>query len=280
MRSVVVTGASTGVGRATALRLDRAGWRVFAGVRRNADADALHRASRGSLTSILLDITEPAAIETAGKQIRDAVGDAGLDGLVNNAGIIVFSPIETIPMEQLRAQLEVNVIGHVAVTKALLPSIRSATGRIVFVGSLGGRMSYPFGGAYHASKYGLEAIADSLRQELRPWSVSVSVVEPGAVDTPIWDRGRQLWEDMLSELTVEQLQLYSASMHRSWKWGDRLHGLASPPDKVARAIERALVDRRAHARYRVGIDARTQMLVHRLVPQRAFDWLVAKSLGM
>jgi len=280
MRSVAITGASTGIGRATALRLDRAGWRVFAGVRREQDAAALREESRGNLIALRLDITDQVAIKEAGEQIRSVVGDAGLDGLVNNAGTAVFSPVETIPMEQLRAQLEVNLIGQVAVTKTLLPLIRSATGRIVFVGSLGGRMSYPFGGAYHASKYGLEAIADCLRQELRPWKIPVSMVEPGSVDTPIWDRGRELADQMSSELTDEQVSFYAATMDRSWRWGDKLHAIANPPGKVAHAIERALHDRWPRNRYQVGIDARAQALVHRFVPQRTFDWLVGKSLGM
>jgi NAD(P)-dependent dehydrogenase (short-subunit alcohol dehydrogenase family) len=280
MRSVAITGASTGIGRAAALRLERSGWRVFAGVRREEDAEALREVSIGHLTALRLDITDLATVEEADRQIRSATGDRGLDGLVNNAGIAVFSPVETIPMGQLRAQLEVNLIGQVAVTKTLLPLIRSASGRIVFVGSLGGRMSYPFGGAYHASKYGLEAIADCLRQELRPWKIGVSMVEPGAVDTSIWDRGRDLVEQMSSELTDEQVGFYAAAMDRSLRWGDRLHAIANSPDKVARAIERALNDRRPRHRYQVGIDALAQTLVHRVVPQRAFDWVVGKSLGL
>ncbi len=280
MRSVAITGASTGIGRAAALRLERAGWRVFAGVRREQDGEALREASGGHLVPVLLDITDSTSIGEASEQIEAATDDGGLDGLINNAGIAVFSPVETVPMEQLRAQLEVNLIGHVAVTKALLPQIRVAGGRIVFVGSLGARMSYPFGGAYHASKYGLEAIADCLRQELRPWNIAVSMVEPGAVDTPIWDRGRERADQMSSELTDEHARLYAGAMERSWEWGDRLHMLASPPDKVARTIQRALHDRRPRRRYQVGVDARVQALIHRLMPQRTFDWVVGKSLGM
>ena len=279
MRSVVITGASTGIGRATALRMDSAGWRVFAGVRRVQDAEALREASSERLVPLQLDITDADLLARATEQVAEAVGDHGLDGLVNNAGIIVYGPVETVPLEQFRQQVEVNLLGQVAITQALLPLVRRATGRVVFVGSVGGRISYPFGGAYHASKYGLEAVADCLRQELRPWKIGVSVIEPGAIDTPIWERGEQIAERLAAQLTPEQARFYAGTMDRSWEMGQRLQAHANPPDKVAKAIWHALSAKRARARYAVGLDARAQLLAHRLVPARAFDWLVAKSLG-
>ncbi len=280
MRAVVITGASTGIGKATALRMDAAGWRVFAGVRRSSDAEALLDASSGRLVPLTLDITDAAQIAEAAEQIAGTVGDQGLQGLVNNAGIIVFNPVETLPLDVLRQQLEVNLVGQVAVTQALLPLLRSARGRLVFVGSVGGRIAYPFGGAYHASKYGLEAIVDSLRQELRPWSIEVAVVEPGAIDTPIWDRGEKIVDELAAQATPAQAQLYQETMDRSWAMGKKLQSRASPAEKVAKAIGRALSDKRVRLRYTVGPDARAQQLAHRLVPGRAYDWIVAKSLGV
>lgn len=179
MKSALVTGASTGIGRATALHLDRAGWRVFAGVRREEDADSLRAGGSERLVPSMLDVTDPDQVSAAAERIRSAVGEAGLDGLVNNAGIGLLGPLETLPIEDFRRTVEVNLIAQVAVTQALLPQVRAARGRIVFVSSVGGRMAMPFGSPYHAAKFGLEAVADSLRRELRPWGIEVAVIEPG-----------------------------------------------------------------------------------------------------
>mgnify|MGYP005812392829 CR=1 FL=1 len=187
MRSVLVTGASTGIGRATALRLDAAGWRVFAGVRREEDAEALRAAGSERLVPLTLDVTDADHLAAAAARV-EAAGE-GLDGLVNNAGVAIPAPLETIPIEDLRRQIEVNLIAQVAVTQALLPELRRARGRIVFIASIGGRIAFPLNGPYHAAKFGIEAVGDVFRQELRPWGLRVSIVEPGSIATPIWERG-------------------------------------------------------------------------------------------
>ncbi|MGN6556503.1 MAG: SDR family NAD(P)-dependent oxidoreductase, partial [Solirubrobacterales bacterium] len=193
MRSVLVTGASTGIGRATALRLDGSGWRVFAGVRREEDAESLRTAASQSLVPVFLDVTEPDQIAAVAEQVgKEAEG--GLAGLVNNAGVAIPGPLETIPLEDFRRQIEVNLVAYVAVTQAMLPQIRQAEGRVVFISSIGGRIAFPFGGPYHASKFATEAIGDVFRQELRPWGLRVSIVEPGSIDTPIWERGQRKGE--------------------------------------------------------------------------------------
>lgn len=278
MRSVVVTGASTGIGRATALRLDSEGWRVFAGVRREEDAAALSRAASERLVPLRLDVTDSAQIGDGVERVAEAVGPRGLDGLVNNAGIAVFGPMEVVPAEEFRRQVDVNLFGQIAVTQAMLPLIRRSNGRIVFVSSLGGRMAYPFGGPYHASKYALEAAADSLRQELRPSRIEVSMIEPGAVDTAIWERGEQVTKSISARLSTEQERLYRAKLDRLWELGRKFEAHANSPEKVAKAIERALCSKRPRYRYTVGADARVQLFAHRLIPARTFDWLVAKSL--
>jgi NAD(P)-dependent dehydrogenase (short-subunit alcohol dehydrogenase family) len=187
---VLITGASTGIGRAAALRLEATGWQVFAGVRRQEDAEALRAVAGNRLTPLTLDVTDGAQIAAAAEQVS-AESEGGLDGLVNNAGVAVPSPLETIPIEDFRRQVEVNLTAQVAVTQALLPQVRAARGRIVFISSIGGRIAFPLTGAYHAAKFGIEAIGDVFRQELRPWEISVSIVEPGSIDTPIWDRGER-----------------------------------------------------------------------------------------
>ena len=184
MRSVLVTGASTGIGRATALRLDSSGWQVFAGVRKDADAESLGAEASPRLVPVTLDVTDPGQIAAAADRI-EAEAEGGLDVLVNNAGVAVPGPLETVPLDDLRHQLEVNLIAYVAVTQAMLPQVRRAEGRIVFLASIGGRIAFPFGGPYHASKFATEAIGDVFRQELRPWGIDVAIIELGSSDTPI-----------------------------------------------------------------------------------------------
>ena len=172
MKSTLITGASTGIGKATALHLDGKGWRVFAGVRREEDAASLREAGSERLVPLMLDVTDAGQIADAAERIGAEVGEAGLDGLVNNAGIAVPGPLETLPIDDFKRQIEVNLTAHVAVTQAMLPAIRRARGRIVFITSIGGLMAFPMFGAYHAAKFGLEAVGDVFRQELRPWGIS------------------------------------------------------------------------------------------------------------
>jgi NAD(P)-dependent dehydrogenase (short-subunit alcohol dehydrogenase family) len=280
MRSVLITGASTGIGRATALRMDSIGWQVFAGVRRDEDAEALRQAGSERLVPLRLEITDRRQIAEARQRIADLVGDAGLDGLVNNAGIIVVGPVETLPLSDFRHQIEVNLIGHIAVAQELLPLLRQASGRVVFVGSIGGRMSYPFGAAYHASKYGLEAVASCLRQELRPWKINVAIIEPGAIDTQIFERGERVAGEVATQTPVAQALLYEKTIDRMLEMGKKLQTHANPPESVAKAIAHALGSPRPRRRYRVGLDAHAQVLAHRLLPGTIFDWVIAKALGV
>jgi NAD(P)-dependent dehydrogenase (short-subunit alcohol dehydrogenase family) len=280
MRSVLVTGASTGIGRATVLRLDRAGWRVFAGVRRAEDADSLRGAGSERLAPLLLDVTDAGQIADAVRQVGEAVGDAGLDGLVNNAGIAVPGPLETLPVEDFRRQVEVNLTAHVAVTQAMLPPIRMARGRIVFITSIGGLMAFPMFGAYHAAKFGLEAVGDVFRRELRPWGIRVSIVEPGSIATPIWERGDREVDAVSARAGDGHADLYgkaiAAGREVARKTGER--GL--PPDRVAAKVEHALSARRPRVRYLVGADARGQAFAARFLPARLIDWLVRRVTGM
>ena len=278
MRSVLVTGSSTGIGRATALRLDREGWRVFAGVRRHEDAESLRAAASERLVPLMLDVTDPAQVAAAAETVGEAVGEGGLDGLVNNAGIAVLGPLETTPLEDFRRQVEVNLTAQVAVTQALLPAIRRGRGRIVFVSSIGGRMALPFGGPYHAAKFGLEAVADCLRQELRPWRIDVAVIEPGSIDTPIWERGERIADDVSARAPASQEELYGETIERFRAAVKRTAERGIPPEKVATAIVHALGARRPQTRYVVGADARGQALLARLLPDRALDAAVRRVM--
>jgi len=279
MRSVLVTGSSTGIGRAVALRLDGAGWRVFAGVRREEDAESLRAAASERLTPVMLDVTDGGAISATAEMLAQELGDAGLDGLVNNAGVAVPSPLETIPIEDFRRQVEVNLTGQVAVTQALLPLIRTARGRIVFISSIGGRIAFPLTGAYHAAKFGVEAVGDVFRQELRAWGISVSIVEPGSIDTPIWDRGEREADEIGGRVPARE-ELYGKAIASYRKVVKSLAERGIPPAKVAAAVEHALTVRRPRTRYLVGLDAKLQARVKPFVPTRLFDRMVARIMGL
>jgi NAD(P)-dependent dehydrogenase (short-subunit alcohol dehydrogenase family) len=278
MKSVAITGASTGIGRASALRLDGEGWRVFAGVRREQDAEALREAASERLVPLMLDVTDAGQVAAAAGRVEAEVEEAGLDGLVNNAGIGVFGPLETVPIDDLRRQLEVNLTAQVAITQAMLPAIRLARGRVVFVSSIGGRMALPFGGPYHASKFGLEAVTDCLRQELRPWGIEVAAIEPGSIDTPIWERGAQIADEIATRSPAAQEELYGETIARFRESVMRAAERGIDPDKVAKAISHALGARRPRTRYLVGLDARGQAFASRFLPDRFVDRMIARAM--
>lgn len=277
VKSVLVTGASTGIGQACALHLDRLGHRVYAGVRKEADAQGLRERGSDRIVPVFLDVTDQAKVGAVANQIA---GDAGgLDGLVNNAGIARGGPLEYLPLAEWREQLDVNVVGQVAVTKAMLPLIRSAGGRIVFIGSIGGKVATMMLGPYCASKFALEAIGESLRHELHPWGISVSVVEPGAVKTAIWDKGRQDVDRLERELPAEARTQYADHIAAIRKGIDMQDRQGVSPGKVARAVEHALFSQRPKTRYLVGTDAKVQSALVRWLPDRPREAIIRRIAG-
>jgi NAD(P)-dependent dehydrogenase (short-subunit alcohol dehydrogenase family) len=279
-KSVVITGASTGIGAACALHLDKLGLRVFAGVRRQTDAEALKSKASSRLVAIALDVADSLSVSTAASAVAGAVGDAGLDGLLNNAGVVVTGPVEFLPLPELRRQLEINVVGQVAVTQAFLPLIRAARGRIVNMGSIAGRLATPFSSAYGASKFALEALTDALRLELAPWGISVSIIEPGAVATPIWEKGMKNGAAMLAAAPPEALVLYAEALEAFKKTSEHSAKNAADPMDVARAVEHALTAAKPKTRYVVGRRARIGAAMALLVPDRMRDTMVAKAMRL
>lgn len=276
--AVVVTGASTGIGRATAERLDRVGFRVFAGVRKESDARALRDSSSEALTPLSLDVTDAQSIEAAVERVAEETGGVGLAGLVNNAGVAVGGVLEFLDLDQLRRQLEVNLIGAVAVTKAFLPAIRESGGRVVNISSDSGFLSTPFLAPYCASKFGLEAISDSLRRELRPWGIEVVIVEPGAIATPIWDKAGPQASEIRQSLSPRAEQLYGEYFDKMESYVRKQAEVAISADAVAQAVERGLTARRPRTRYQVGNDAKMARWMTRLLPARWVDALIAGQL--
>ena len=279
-RHVVITGASSGIGRAAALQLDAQGVIVHAGVRKEEDAASLEEEASDRLTPVFIDVTDRESISSAREEVSARVGDGGLHGLVNNAGISVPGPLEFLPLDDVRTQLEVNVVGQIAVTQAFLPLLRRATGRIVNVGSIGGRTATPFLGAYNASKFALEALTDALRMELRPWNLSVSIIEPGAVDTPMWEKGFAKAAEIEGKISEEGRRLYQDALDALRDAARGMESGAVSPDRVIEAISHALFAERPKTRYLVGSEARIRAALAKVAPDRIQDALIAWQLGL
>ena len=278
--SVVITGASTGIGAACALALDKLNFRVFAGVRKRADGEALQVQASAKLTPIQLDVTNSQEISAALKTVAGEVGDAGLTGLVNNAGIGVVGPLEIVSLDELRRQFEVNVIGLIAVTQALLPLLRTARGRVVNMSSIAGRAAMPYMGPYAASKHALEALSDALRLELQHTGVRVSVIEPGAIATPIWNKTRNEVDGSESNWSEQLKALYIDGMNRVKHIAARSEANAAPPSLVADAVIHALTSPNPKTRYLVGRDAKLRALITALLPDSLQDKLLTRVLKL
>jgi len=272
-RYALVTGASTGMGRATVLRLAADGYRVFAGVRKEADGQALARdaAGRGNVIPVMLDVTDAGQIAAAVKTVTASAGDAGLAALVNNAGVGVFGPLELAPLESIRWQFEVNVTGQIAVTQAFLPLLRQARGRIIMIGSIGDRAAMPFGEPLGASKAAIALMAEALRQELAPWDVKVILIRPAGIRTEAVDKFEADAEKTIASFTDEGRGLYEDIYRRMVAAALPRLRRGSPPEVVADTIAGALAADRPHTRYLVGKDSRRLATLSAVLPDRAFD---------
>jgi len=248
-------------------------------VRKQTDADSLRGIGSGRTQALMLDVTDSEAIVSALRSVDEAA-PAGLAGLVNNAGIAVAGPLEFVTLDDWRRQLEVNFIGQVAVIQAALPALRRARGRIVNMTSIGGRLASPFLGPYSASKYALEAITDSLRLELRPFGIAVAAVEPGAVATPIWGKGRAEAEQATANMPAQAMQLYRNGIEALPKLIAQAERSGVAPLEVARAVGHALTASRPKTRYVVGRDAKARLLLTRLLPTRVMDKIVVRGMGI
>jgi NAD(P)-dependent dehydrogenase (short-subunit alcohol dehydrogenase family) len=278
--AVVITGTSTGIGAATAMHLADLGFSVFAGVRRLEDGEALRKRTSHQLVPLIIDITDAATIASAVQAVTEAVGDGGLAGLVNNAGIVKPGPIEFQPLADFRMQLEVNLVGQVAVTQAFLPLIRRGHGRIVNVGSIGGRLVLPLHGAYSASKFGMEAISDALRIELRQWSIPVSLVDPGASATAIFGKTLAAIDDVKRTLDERGERAYNEQIDAVRHLVEKTAADAAPAQDVAEAVTDALTARKPKTRYLAGKGAHPVAVAARTLPDRLKDLVVAHEADL
>ncbi|HRI37683.1 MAG TPA: SDR family oxidoreductase [Nitrospira sp.] len=279
-RAVVITGASTGIGAACALHLDRLGFTVSAGVRKPEDGALLQQSSSDRLIPIILDVTDLPSIQHSLAIVSERCGSNGLYGLVNNAGIAVPAPLEAIPLSDFRRQLEVNVIGQLAVTQAFLPLIRQARGRIINMGSIAGRSTIPMMGAYSASKFALEAMTDALRLEVQQWGIQVSIIEPGAITTPIWTKSADDAAGREAAMGTELRRLYEPTVAAVRKVVEEAAKRAVPADVVAKAVEHALTAPVPKTRYLVGTDAKIRAFIGKILPDRIMDRLLTAVLKL
>lgn len=266
---ILISGASTGIGRAVAVHMARQGHTVWAGVRSTEALEELKRLKIPSLEPVTLDVTDEASVQECVSRVRKKSGL--LHGLVNNAGIAVGGPVEAIPIEDWRRQFEVNVIGQVRLTQLCLPMLRDCKGRVIMMSSIAGRVASPFLAPYAASKFALEAISDSLRREMRRFGVQVSVIEPGPIDTPIWSKSRKEGSARVSTFSAEMRDTYGPMLE---KFNERLNeatASASPVRVVVGAVEHALIARRPRTRYPVGRGIALSAALSSVLPDRWMD---------
>ncbi len=278
--AVLVTGTSSGMGKACALRLVRAGYVVFAGVRQERDAQTLKQAGSSRLIPVILDVTDEHTIAAAVSLIRETVGDAGLVGLVNNAGVAVTAPMEVVPLEELRRRFDINVFGQVAVIQAFLPLIRQARGRILNVSSVGGKVTIPFNGAFCSSKYALESISDALRMELLPWGIHVIVIEPGSIRTAAGDKLDADSEAMLKRFSASGTKLYAQAYRAFVQSLLKIEEEGVGPEVMAEIALRALTARTPRKRYPVGPKSRLLPLLATFLPTNALDAFRTRLFGV
>lgn len=276
--TVLITGASSGIGAASSLALAARGWRVYAGVRRDEDGRTLEAQGSGDVRPLSLDVTDTASVGAALQRIQEESAGQGLGALVNNAGIAIGGPVECVSLEDWRRQFEVNVFGALAVTQAALPLLRKVSGRIVNVSSISGRIAMPMLGPYAASKFALEAISDALRLELRAQGVHVVLIEPGAVETPIWEKSLSAVSECEAAYPAEARTLYGSQLNRLRAQGQEAAQRGMPVAAVVDAVVRALTAKRPRIRYLLGRHARMGWAVSRLLPDRWWDDLVASRM--
>lgn len=279
-KSAVVTGASTGIGRAACEILATAGWRVFGSVRSEGDAEQLAADIDGDFEALIFDVTDPDGIARGAERVRSVLDGSTLGGLVNNAGVAVFGALAHVPIEQFRQQIEVNLTGALAVTQAFLPqlgmdrTLSGQPGRIVMISSMAGKLGAPFLGPYAASKHGLEGMSESLRRELQLFGIGVSIIGPGSVKTPIWDKAEEFEgaAGLATEFERPMKRLEKSMLH------DGRRGLE--PADIGRLVHEALTTTRPRLRYAPVPDKFRNWTLPRLLPRRLVDGFFARALGL
>ena len=278
-KTVVISGASSGIGRASVLRMSRAGWQVFATVRKEADRVRLEREIE-NVYPVILDVEDGASITAAARQIESQLKGRGLDGLVNVAGIGMVGPVEFAAMADLRKIFEVNFFGQVAVIQALAPLLRKNRGRILNITTIGVNLALPFGALLNASKSAFAMVSDSLRMEMHPLGVKVSAIEPAAISTPAVDKTLGDIERVIQSLPLEAQRLYGVTIRNFARRGYEMEKKGSSPEVVAKAVHHALTSSQPKIRYRVGKHATLLSTLPRILPERVLDMIRLRLSGL
>jgi NAD(P)-dependent dehydrogenase (short-subunit alcohol dehydrogenase family) len=278
-KSVLISGASSGIGKALSLELDQQGYQVFAGVRNQNDADTLRGQASPQLIPVMLDVTLPEMITSACRQVSDMTG-GGLFCLVNNAGISKGGALEFMPLQDFRQQIEVNLVGQLALTQACLPMLRKGTGRIIFVSSTNGRIALPFIGPYAASKAAMIALADALRMELAPWGIFVSVLIVGSVQTPIWDKSAHIAGEILRRMPANAWKQYGKAQKQAGAFYMQTGRKGMRVEKMVKITQHLLKEKHPKEYVLVGRDAAMIELMSKLLPVRLRDWLLRRQMGL
>jgi NAD(P)-dependent dehydrogenase (short-subunit alcohol dehydrogenase family) len=280
VKTIVITGASSGIGRATALRLARNGWRVLAAVRKDEDARSIEAEAQGALETVRLDVGDRVSIAAAAHEVEVRLDGRGLDGLFNNAGIGCIGPVENTAPELLRQIFEINLFGQITMIQAFLPLVRKAKGRIINTGSVGDHITPPFGGAMAASKAAFASMSAALRMELRAQGIHVCLIEPGSINTPAVDKTLGGVETAIAGLPPEAAGLYGEALRRTARVFAKNERAGSPPEAVAKVVELALTERNPKTRYPAGKDSVKLAMFARLLPERLLDVAILKTFGL
>lgn len=279
LKTIVVTGVSTGIGWGVAKTFAERGWRVFGSVRRQADAERLKAQFGEAFTPLLFDVTDPEAIAAGAARVRDALAGRRLDLLINNAGVSIAGPVMLLPVEDFRQQMDINLTSVVAVTQAFIgqlgmdPGLSGPPGRIANISSVGAKTSAPFLAAYVASKAGMEAYSDSLRRELLPFGIDVVIIAPGSVRSAIWEKAEQVDTKPFADTP------YAASLTKMKAWAASTGARGLTPEAIGGSIFRIMTARRPRVRYTIAPDPVTTWIA-RLAPKRFLDQMLARNLGL
>lgn len=274
-KTIFITGASTGIGKAAVIHLNKLGYSIIASVRKKEDFEKLISEVENpkTLSMVLLDLTQVEQIKTIPEKIKSMLGDKGLFALINNAGIVVGGPIELISAEDVQYQIQLNVIGQIQLTQQLIPFIRKGQGRIINIGSSSGRVVYPFMGIYAATKFAMLAFSDGLRMELKPWDIPVSLIEPGAIATPLWDKTLENSKTKFQHLPEEQLSHYQDMLTQAQRVTENVMRNAASVDSVTKVIDKIVKSKNPRPYYKVGRLVRVPLLLSHILPAKLFDRL-------
>lgn len=277
MKTIVITGASTGIGFAAALAFANEGHQVFAGVRKQSDAEKLVK-ENSNIIPLIVDVTDSQTIAKSVEVVSQSKKFSELV-LINNAGIAVSGPIETVLMSEFRKQMEVNYFGLIAMTQAYLPLIRKTKGRVINISSIAGRLASPFLGPYSSSKFAVEAISDSLRREMLPFDVKVVVIEPGPIQTPIWEKGLGKKDSIMCAMSASQVETYGKYIHPFEQMVEAAVKSAEPVERVVEALREAMTSSNPNHRYLVGREAQVNGFLAAILPSKWVDYFVVKKVS-